>query len=159
MLAADSKKKFSLWVHFFFKLSSARRENYASLVEITHITAKYCQQNISSEFISFVKGARSKYMAELERKKEVKAEDDRLKKKQKLEVDFRLGNEKKLDDVVEEIKRCKSSISGKEFYSSTRRLFIKRGSVVVHVVPPPPPPPPSCARGLMINETILELLK
>ena len=40
--------QFACDVQFFFKLSSARREDYAALEELTNVTAWYALQHVSS---------------------------------------------------------------------------------------------------------------
>ena len=47
-------KELSFWldncfnhIHSFFKLSSARRENYASLVSVTNVVAEYVKKHVS----------------------------------------------------------------------------------------------------------------
>ena len=44
-------------IHFFFKLSSARREDYASLVELTGVVAEYAQKHAETRWVSMKKVA------------------------------------------------------------------------------------------------------
>ena len=44
-------------LHFFFKLSSARREDYASLVELTGVVAEYAKKHAETRWVSMQKVA------------------------------------------------------------------------------------------------------
>ena len=44
--------QFACDVHFFFKLSSARREDYAALEEVTNVTAWYALRHVSSRWLT-----------------------------------------------------------------------------------------------------------
>ena len=44
--------QFACDVHFFFKLSSARREDYAALEELTNVTAWYALRHVSSRWLT-----------------------------------------------------------------------------------------------------------
>ena len=44
--------QFACNVHFFLKLSSARREDYAALEELTNVTVWYALQHVSSRWLT-----------------------------------------------------------------------------------------------------------
>ena len=39
-------------IHFFFKLSSARREDYASLVSVTNVVAEYAKKHVETRWLT-----------------------------------------------------------------------------------------------------------
>ena len=39
-------------IHFFFKLSSARREDYANLVDVTNLVAEFAKKHVETRWLS-----------------------------------------------------------------------------------------------------------